>query len=223
MKFFTAMATVALLTLTSTSYAGVIIGGTRVIYAGDKKEASLSVTNPDGLAYLIQSWVEPSIPGGNKAPFIITPPLYRLDKNQQNVMRIILAGQLSQDRESMYWLNIKSIPSAPRKDNTLQIAIKTRIKLIYRPAALKGTAPEEVADKLTWSVAGNQLQVTNPTNYVMNFNEVTVNGKKLDDVTFVMPGSSARFNLPQGVHGGAMTFTIINDYGGPGKKHNANI
>lgn len=57
----------------------------------------------------------------------------------------------------------------------------------------------------------------------MNFNEVTVNGKKLDDVTFVMPGSSARFNLPQGVHGGAMTFTIINDYGGPGKKHNANI
>lgn len=63
MKFFTAMATMALLTLTSTSYAGVIIGGTRVIYAGDKKEASLSVTNPDGLAYLIQSWVEPSIPG----------------------------------------------------------------------------------------------------------------------------------------------------------------
>ena len=161
--------------------------------------------------------------GAEKAPFVITPPLYRLDHGQQNVERIIMAGALPQDKESLYWLNIKSIPSAPRKDNTLQIAIKTRIKLIYRPAALKGTAPEEVADKLTWSVAGNQLQVTNPTNYVMNFNEVTVNGKKLDDVTFVMPGSSARFNLPQGVHGGAMTFTIINDYGGPGKKHNANI
>lgn len=203
--------------------AGVVIGGTRVIYDGTKKEATLSVNNPDNTPYLIQSWIETLNGGAEKAPFVITPPLYRLDHGQQNVERIIMAGALPQDKESLYWLNIKSIPSAPRKDNTLQIAIKTRIKLIYRPAALKGTAPEEVADKLTWSVAGNQLQVTNPTNYVMNFNEVTVNGKKLDDVTFVMPGSSARFNLPQGVHGGAMTFTIINDYGGPGKKHNANI
>ncbi|MCW4701761.1 fimbrial biogenesis chaperone [Enterobacter kobei] len=203
--------------------AGVVIGGTRVIYDGNKKEATLSVNNPDNTPYLIQSWIETLNGGAEKAPFVITPPLYRLDHGQQNVERIIMAGALPQDKESLYWLNIKSIPSAPRKDNTLQIAIKTRIKLIYRPAALKGTATEEVADKLTWSVAGNQLQVTNPTNYVMNFNEVTVNGKKLDDVTFVMPGSSARFNLPQGVHGGAMTFTIINDYGGPGKKHNANI
>ncbi|MCK7348495.1 fimbrial biogenesis chaperone [Enterobacter kobei] len=203
--------------------AGVVIGGTRVIYDGNKKEATLSVNNPDNTPYLIQSWIETLNGGAEKAPFVITPPLYRLDHGQQNVERIIMAGALPQDKESLYWLNIKSIPSAPRKDNTLQIAIKTRIKLIYRPAALKGTAPEEIADKLTWSVAGNQLQVTNPTNYVMNFNEVTVNGKKLDDVTFVMPGSSARFNLPQGVHGGAMTFTIINDYGGPGKKHNANI
>lgn len=203
--------------------AGVVIGGTRVIYDGNKKEATLSLNNPDNTPYLIQSWIETLNGGAEKAPFVITPPLYRLDHGQQNVERIIMAGALPQDKESLYWLNIKSIPSAPRKDNTLQIAIKTRIKLIYRPAALKGTAPEEVADKLTWSVAGNQLQVTNPTNYVMNFNEVTVNGKKLDDVTFVMPGSSARFNLPQGVHGGAMTFTIINDYGGPGKKHNANI
>ncbi|EOK5539736.1 TPA: molecular chaperone [Enterobacter kobei] len=203
--------------------AGVVIGGTRVIYDGNKKEATLSVNNPDNTPYLIQSWIETLNGGAEKAPFVITPPLYRLDHGQQNVERIIMAGALPQDKESLYWLNIKSIPSAPRKDNTLQIAIKTRIKLIYRPAALKGTAPEEVADKLTWSVAGNQLQVTNPTNYVMNFNEVTVNGKKLDDVTFVMPGSSARFNLPQGVHGGAMTFTMINDYGGPGKKHNANI
>ncbi|HHA1214391.1 molecular chaperone [Enterobacter kobei] len=203
--------------------AGVVIGGTRVIYDGNKKEATLSVNNPDNTPYLIQSWIETLNGGAEKAPFVITPPLYRLDHGQQNVERIIMAGALPQDKESLYWLNIKSIPSAPRKDNTLQIAIKTRIKLIYRPAALKGTAPEEVADKLTWSVAGNQLQVTNPTNYVMNFNEVTVNGKKLDDVTFVLPGSSARFNLPQGVHGGAMTFTIINDYGGPGKKHNANI
>ncbi len=38
--------------------AGVIIGGTRVVYDGNKKESSVSVTNPDSSPYLIQSWVE---------------------------------------------------------------------------------------------------------------------------------------------------------------------
>ena len=220
MKFFTAMATMALLTLTSTSYAGVIIGGTRVNFSGAKKKASLRLTNSDGLAYLIQSWVEPSIPGGNKAPFIITPPLYRLDKNQQNVMRIILAGQLSQDRESMYWLNIKSIPSVTPRDNTLQVAVKTRIKLIYRPAALKQSSPEEQADKLRWQRTGDRLQVTNPTPYYMNFNEIKVGTVKIDDVTFVAPGATRSYAIPSGGTSTPVAFKLINDYGGIGVIHN---
>lgn len=207
----------------SAANAGVIIGGTRVIYDGNKKEASISVNNPDATPYLIQSWVETQSGGAEKAPFIITPPLYRLDKDQQNIERIMLAGALPQDKESLYWLNIKAIPSAPKKDNSLQIAIKTRIKLIYRPAGLKGTVPEEVADKLAWSRSGALLRVTNPTPYVMNFSQVSVNGKKLEDVNYVLPGATAQFALPTGVSGGAMTFSVINDYGGPGKEHNASI
>ncbi|MBW4191219.1 molecular chaperone [Enterobacter bugandensis] len=207
----------------SAANAGVVIGGTRVIYDGNKKESSISVNNPDTTPYLIQSWVETLNGGAEKAPFIITPPLYRLDKEQQNVERIVLAGALPQDKESLYWLNIKAIPAAPRKDNTLQIAVKTRIKLIYRPAALKGVIPEELADKLTWQRSGNQIQVTNPTNVVMNFNEINVNGKKLEDVSYVLPGATARFDLPKGASGGAVTFKIINDYGGTGNEHNATM
>lgn len=207
----------------SAANAGVVIGGTRVIYDGNKKESSISVNNPDTTPYLIQSWVETLNGGAEKAPFIITPPLYRLDKDQQNVERIVLAGALPQDKESLYWLNIKAIPAAPRKDNTLQIAVKTGIKLIYRPAALKGVIPEELADKLTWQRSGNQIQVTNPTNVVMNFNEINVNGKKLEDVSYVLPGATARFDLPKGVSGGAVTFKIINDYGGTGNVHNATM
>lgn len=207
----------------SAANAGVVIGGTRVIYDGNKKESSISVNNPDTTPYLIQSWVDTQNGGAEKAPFIITPPLYRLDKDQQNVERIVLAGSVPQEKESLYWLNIKAIPAAPRKDNTLQIAVKTRIKLIYRPAALKGVIPEEQADKLTWQRNGDQIQVTNPTNVVMNFNEINVNGKKLEDVSYVLPGSTAHFNLPKGVSGGAVTFKIINDYGGTGNTHNATI
>lgn len=207
----------------SAANAGIIIGGTRVIYDGNKKEASVSVNNPDATPYLIQSWIETPNGGAEKAPFVITPPLYRLDKDQQNVERIMLTGTLPQDKESLYWLNIKAIPSAPKKDNSLQIAIKTRIKLIYRPANLKGVTPEELADKLVWSRSGNHLSVSNPTPYVMNFSHISLNGRNLDDVTYVMPGATAQFAMPAAASGGAVIFTVINDYGGPGKEHHASI
>jgi P pilus assembly chaperone PapD len=197
----------------SVANAGVIIGGTRVVYDGNKKEASIDVNNPDKTPYLIQSWVETLSGGAEKAPFIITPPLYRLDGGQQNIERVVVTGNLPQDKESLYWLNIKAIPSAPKKDNTLQIAIKTRIKLIYRPAGLKSQQPQELSHQLTWRRNGNQLQVTNPTSYVINFNEISLGGKKIENVSYVLPGESMNFTLPAGANSTSVNYKVINDYG----------
>lgn len=210
------------LTLT-TANAGVIIGGTRLIFDGAKKEASISINNPDSTPYLIQSWIDMQEGNSGKAPFIITPPLYRLDGGQKNIERIVMTGALPQERESLFWLNIKAIPSASKQTNSLQIAVKTRIKLIYRPEGLRASTPEEQVSKLTWQRTGNNLEVKNPTQYVINFNEITLEGKKLDDVTYVLPGASARFALPNEARGNSLTFKIINDYGSPGVLHQASL
>lgn len=207
-----------LLTFGAQVQAGVIIGGTRLIYDGSKKEASLSVANPDKVPYLIQSWVDSAEGDTSKAPFIITPPLFRLDGDQNNVLRVVRAGgNLPTDKESLYWLNIKSIPSAEKKENTLQIAVKTRIKLIYRPQGLPGSL-EEAAQGLKWQRSGNAVQVTNSSPYYVTFFKVRVNGSLLKNATMVAPQSSARFDLPTGVTGGALSWEIINDYGGTSKK-----
>lgn len=215
---------VALLPLAlMTANAGVIIGGTRVIFEGAKKEATINITNPDNTPYLIQSWIDMQDGVSGKAPFIITPPLYRLDGGQKNLERIVMTGSLPQEQESLFWLNIKAIPSASKQVNALQIAVKTRIKLIYRPEGLRASTPEEQANKLTWQQSGNAIQVNNPTPYVINFNEITLGGRKLDDVTYVLPGASARFSLPEGVSGHSLTFKVINDYGSPGTAHQASF
>lgn len=215
---------VALLPLAlMTVNAGVIIGGTRVIFEGAKKEATINITNPDNTPYLIQSWIDMQDGVSGKAPFIITPPLYRLDGGQKNLERIVMTGSLPQEQESLFWLNIKAIPSASKQMNALQIAVKTRIKLIYRPDGLRASTPEEQANKLTWQRSGNAIQVNNPTPYVINFNEITLGGRKLDDVTYVLPGASARFSLPEGVSGHSLTFKVINDYGSPGTAHQASF
>ncbi len=205
----------SLLVMTTAAHAGVIIEGTRLIYQGDKKEASLGISNPDNLDYLVQSWVESADNARDKGPFLITPPLFRLDGKQDNVLRVVrTGGTLPTDRESLYWLNIKSIPSTSREEssNTLQIAIKTRIKLIYRPAGMRGK-PDEVADKLRWHKQGNSLVVSNPTPFYMNFQAITVGSKKVDNVTWVAPDSDAHFAVPGGITGSTVSWKIINDYG----------
>lgn len=200
--------------------AGITVGGTRLIYSGGKKEASLGITNSDSNPYLIQSWAETQNGGAEKAPFIITPPLFRLEGNQQNFVRIVrTGGNLPEDRESLYWLNIKSIPAGSPKEgaNTLQIAVKTRIKLIYRPKELKG-GPEDATSKLIWNQSGSRLTVNNPTPFVMNFQTVKVGGGNVKDATFVLPMSSATFTVPAGASG-LVSWKLINDYGSIGNLH----
>lgn len=224
MKFWPTTLAATLLLTASLAQAGTIIGGTRLIYDSAKKESSLSVSNPDKVPYLIQSWVETQSGGVEKAPFVITPPLFRLNGGQENVLRVVRAGgNLPEDRESLYWLNIKSIPSAAKTEdrNTLQIAVKTRIKLIYRPKAVKGM-PEERTKELKWQRSGNQLLVTNPTPFYMNFQMVTVAGKAVKDATFVPPMGSATFSLPAGA-GNGVSWKLISDYGGMGDEHSASL
>lgn len=215
----------SLLLMTCAAHAGVIIEGTRLIYQGDKKEASLGISNPDNLDYLMQSWVESQDHAREKAPFLITPPLFRLDGRQDNVLRVVhTGGNLPGDRESLYWLNIKSIPSTAHHENTntLQIAIKTRIKLIYRPAGISGK-PEEVADKLRWHKEGNSLVVSNPTPFYMNFQQITVGGKDIDDISWVAPDSDAHFAVPGGINGTRVSWKIINDYGAVSRAWSASL
>lgn len=207
--------------INSFANAGIIIGGTRVIYEGNKKEASLSIKNPDTVPYLIQSWIETINGVNDKSPFLITPPLYRLEQGQQNIERILLLSELSQDTEHLFWVNIKAIPASDttQRTNTLQIAVKTKLKLIYRPAKLYNSSPEEQADKLIWQKSGNQISVNNPTKYVINFNDIQVAGKNVDAVTYILPGKTVLYNLPHGVSNGIVVFRIISDYGTPGKPH----
>ncbi|AML57196.1 molecular chaperone [Serratia rubidaea] len=218
-----ALVAALLMAMGSQVQAGVVIGGTRVIYDGGKKESSLSISNPDKVPYLVQSWIDAGEDNAVKAPFVITPPLFRLDDGQNNILRIVRAGgALPEDKESLYWVNIKSIPSAPKQDNTLQIAVKTRIKLIYRPRGLEGSL-NEAAQKVTWQRNGNALQVSNPSPYYLTFFNVKVNGAEVKDATMVAPRSSARFTLPSGNAGGALTWQIINDFGGASKAFTANL
>lgn len=197
----------------NTANAGVVIGGTRIIYDEGKKDVSISVENPDNIPYLIQSWID-DISEKKQSSFTITPPLFRLNSSNTNALRIFLTeNNLPSDRESLFWLNIKTIPATEKTENSLQIAFKTQMKLIFRPKELKSVNFIEEQKKLEWSKVGNKINVKNPTPYFFNFQTVKFNNKSVNDVSYVAPYSVKSFEINNDEIHGVIYWEVINDYG----------
>jgi P pilus assembly chaperone PapD len=196
--------------------AGIVIGGTRVVYISDHADETISIINKDEvLPYLIQAWVDPFDSNDkSKPPFTVIPPVSRLDPLQEKVLRIMKTkGALPEDRESVFWLNIKNIPPASNRKttNTLEIAIKTRIKLFWRPASLTAT-PENVALKMKWRVDNHQLIVENPGPIHINIMDVAVDGKDIP-LNIIRPFETLRLPLPTNVFGNNVLWHFVDDRG----------
>lgn len=68
---------------------------------------------------------------------------------------------LPQDRESLFYFNLREIPPKSSKPNTLQLALQTRIKLFYRPAPLAVNPNDKPwQEKVTLTREGGNLLPT---------------------------------------------------------------
>lgn len=194
---------------------GLLIGRTRIIYDAEKKEVSLPLSNmSNDNPYLIQSWIDNS-DGKTRGPFVVTPPLFRLNAQEENNLRIsYTGGKLPQDKESVFYINVRAIPSTPKNDaNELKVVVKSRIKLFYRPKNLAGTA-FDARKSLTFSRMNGELHITNPSSYYVVFSYLTVGNSILKDIDMIAPGSQLTVKLPENNSGNTLEWRTINDYGG---------
>ncbi|AKA25779.1 molecular chaperone [Pseudomonas chlororaphis] len=210
--------------------AAINLSGTRVVLAAPAKEASLLLQNASAEDFMLQAWVEADATG--EAPFAITPALDRLRAGQQKALRILYYGEgLPTDKESVFWLNVQEVPQKARTENTLQIAVRQRLKLFYRPAGLPGKA-EDAAKELKWKLVDKGgktlLEVTNPSRFHVSFASVAVR-KGAESysapIDMVAPGSSFAVEVPGLVERGysngfKVEFQAIGDYGGMTKHIN---
>ncbi|ELX8379435.1 molecular chaperone [Providencia vermicola] len=208
-------AVVAFFLMMTQAYASVVLGGTRVIYDANSKEASISVRNNDKRPYLIQSWID-NFEGQNQAklPFVITPPLFRIEPESTNSLRIVYTGKdLPEDRESIFWLNVKSIPPTdPKAKNNLTISINNRIKLIYRPKSLFNSDAENAYKKVTFERNGNMLVGKNPTPYYVSFSDLQVGNKSINEPAMLPPMGEQSWNI-SGAQGNKVMWKAVSDAG----------
>lgn len=219
----------------SSASGGISLNSTRAILQAPSKEVAVVVRNLAPQDILLQSWVDtgskqkdPSI------PFVVTPPISVLGGNKQQVLRILYQGQgLQSDRESVFWLNVQEIPQKTNSDNSLQIAVRQRIKIFYRPAGLSGTVEEAYTRlrwKLEWEGSRPRLKVINNSEYSISFARIELvggNGSRyLVEPDMVSPKSYSVFELkklsaiPNRSDGRLrIEYQKINDYGGLDAHH----
>jgi P pilus assembly chaperone PapD len=229
-----ARAVLIALSLTATAAsANVLIAGTRVVFSAQDGEVTVRLTNNNTQPALVETWIDDgdpnSTPNTAKAPFLITPPLFRMEAQKDQNLRIISTpAQLPSDRESLFWLNVLEIPPKPSGPqyagkNTLQLAIRSRLKFFYRPANLAGDpnkAPEQVTWKAVADDQGYALEVHNPTPYHITIVQLTLNvdGKSYNaDPGMVDPLGNLRMKIKglttSPATGTAVAYNIVNDFG----------
>lgn len=215
------------------AWANVVVSGTRVVFPAKDGEVTLRLTNEGAQPALVEAWIDRGDPQATPdkvdVPFLITPPLFRMNAQQAQSLRIVYTREpLPAEHESLFWLNVLEVPPKPTGPavagkNLLQLAIRSRLKLFFRPDGLVGD-PLKAPSQLSWRAdvdgASRVLEVRNPTPYYITFSAITltVDGKDYAvDTGMVAPQATLRLTVPtlqQSPRAGArIGYTTINDYG----------
>lgn len=223
-----AITTLILAGLTQNATAAVSLDRTRVIFDGAAKSVSLRITNENKtLPYLAQGWIED--PQGKKItdPLVLLPPVQRIEPGEQSQLKVQSTSsvhRLPQDRESLFYFNLREIPPKSNKPNTLQLALQTRIKLFYRPEAIEVKRADYATpfqEQVMLTRAGDKYRVNNPTPYYISLVNAssTLTGKAAAGFKPVMVEPKGQIDLAPSASelGGAPVLTYVNDFGGRAK------
>ncbi|WP_449567270.1 fimbria/pilus periplasmic chaperone [Lelliottia nimipressuralis] len=211
------------LLVAQSAQAAISLDRTRVILNGGSKSETLTVTNQNKeLPYLAQAWVEDENGKKIESPVTALPPLQRVEPGGKGQVKVQVTSDLAalpQDRESVFYFNVREIPPKSNKPNTLQIALQTRVKLFYRPAALEIKRSDVAAQKqVTLTRNDDVFTVNNPTPYYLTISNASSAAKGKDVSGFkpvmVAPKGSATLPGSASALGNAPVLTYINDYGG---------
>lgn len=202
--------------------AALSIIGTRFVYPAELSELSVRLRNAGDSPILVQAWLDQgevnADPARLRVPFILSPPLLRLDPERKTVLRLRYTGEpLPGDRESVFWINFLEVPPlAGDSASLLRLSYRTRMKLLFRPAGLPGTADEAIG-QVTWAfgrqgMAGSAvLEASNPTPYHVSLARMEVGrggaSVELDGQT-IAPLGVTRFMLP-GLKGAATDEAVV--------------
>ena len=210
--------------------AGISLDRTRLIFNDNSVSTSANLTNtsPD-VPFLAQSWLEDRDGKKITSPLLVLPALQRINGGQKGVIRVTKTDaikQLPQDRESVFYLNVREIPPKSKKANVLQLSMQSRIKLFYRPEAVIPKDKSEVwQTQVEFRKSGGKLIANNPTPYFISLIGLTKGkekdkGERLTTFPGLMISPKSTLEVPvTNANVNEFFMMYVNDYGGHPEVH----
>ncbi|MFC5694385.1 molecular chaperone [Pseudomonas sp. GCM10022186] len=159
-------------------------------------------------------------------PMALSTPLVRIPARQKATVDVLYEGHgLPEDRESYFLLSVLDVPKTPKDPNVLQIALRHRFKLFYRPA-LQMT-PDAARAAMTWErLEGSegQVRIGNPSPYYLTLSDIDARGPDGHSCgnpiehLMLSPFSSHALDTPTCRPGG-FHYQVISDAGNPRPYH----
>ncbi|MEM0553469.1 MAG: fimbrial biogenesis chaperone [Turicibacter sp.] len=207
--------------------AAIQIHGTRFIYNEADASAIVRITNEGNYASLVQTWIDAGDllmqPGEDLLPISILPPMAKIEAKQGQLFKLIYTGiPLPKDRESIFWINVLDIPRKvldEKSSNLVKVAVRSRMKIFYRPTGLMYTHQEAI-NKLRFNIdrKKNMLRIINDGAYHLTIESAKLDGSVLDIKSMISPFSQKEYNISGVAYplNGAehkVVLNIIGDYG----------
>ncbi|MCU6244082.1 fimbrial biogenesis chaperone [Enterobacter asburiae] len=211
---------------------GVGINASRLVFNEGDRVISTSVNNDSPVnAYLMAVKVMRNLDGSGDVPFIVTPPLFRLEPESSSGVKIAgnpaQLAQLPRDRETVFYFQATGIPSSNPLERTgsqgfvsgeMKFSLANTIKLFYRPAGLPLSAEMAIKGLAFTRVPGG-VRIKNASPYYVNLLSLKIGGKRVPlgenrSVTptgMLPPFSDATYNTR--LLGNAQ-WSALNDIGG---------
>lgn len=221
-----APALAAMAAVCAPAYAAVVPDAVHFHFPAKEQELTVRLSNQGNSAALVQAWIDDgdadSTPETAAAvPFVIRPPVARVNAGAEKVLRIVAAGApAASDRETMYFFNLLDVPATTQgADAVLNLIVRSRFSLTYRPEGLTAAGAIKAAEELRWSLARDgqdwSLHAENPTPYYVNL--TGIGDKERISASRVAPFSSGTYRLShaqQAALGTQVTYQFPNEQGG---------
>lgn len=211
-KLFVAFISVVFSSVVNAS--GVQLSTTRIVLKDGETKASYGLTNHANTPILASATIS-NFDGSPSAAFVVSPSLYQVQPKKTNQGQIVLVSSLPQNKESVFWLTVKTVNSESnetRNTSTMHIALAQSIKVFYRPKGLGATCKTSLKD-LNWQMTKDGIKASNASKIsfsIVNVKDANNKIYKVGDT--IMPLSDKEWKVD---HKGVSinSFTYVDEYG----------
>lgn len=195
------------------SQAAVVMNASRIIMDGTP-EKTITFDNTSENPFIVQ--VEPD--DIKKPDFFAMPPVFKIkEKGGQTVKIKLLHTDLPRDKESLFYLNFTQIPGvrkSDKNDNRLNIIIRSRLKIIYRPESVNAFSAKDTGS-VSYHFQKGKLVISNHSPNVLSIQEVSKGKHVLAQQFTLLPGGSYSAVVKDFNFNGPLSASMLNDYGVP--------